>query len=111
MQSSTLNAASVASKAIDGDFSLNSLSLTQDGTEQWLAVQVPARSQIGFVRVHPRPKLDAFNLANPHSFEVWIGESATEPKAAGAYYCGGPYTAADADRAKPYMVWWLPRSG
>jgi len=94
-----------ASRAIDN--TLDVWFETEDATNNWISVRVPAGTSVTYVAVYNWLG-SAENRAWLGDFEVWVGLAAGDTDSAnGARMCGGGASSYDASKSEdePYVLW------
>jgi len=83
------------------------LAMTERQANNWISVQVPPASTIGYVAIYNRQ--DGKKLSNLGAFEIWVGQSFGDTSSESASKCGEAVYIASHE-PNPYVLWCSGRS-
>jgi len=90
----------LAVDAIDGD--TNTVAVGSRTTGNWLSVQLPAASVVGYVAVYFKTDTTQAKLT---TFQIWVGASSGETAGETATLCGGDTYSSSQAASEPYVFY------
>ena len=93
-----------ADLAIDDD--LNNYCVSEIGVDNWLSIEVPSDTPIGYVAVYNIRALAGTWPSQLGEFGVWVSNTPGDTTSASAVKCGeSRYRGGDSFDTEPYVLW------